>query len=306
MKHNQMRQVVLPILAAFIWGTAFVAQDVCADAMGAFTFNGTRYFIAVLALLVVIAVMNGTKKDRPQLTPAEKKASRKQLWLGGFCCGTALAVASNFQQAGLVAGTDAGKAGFITALYVVLVPVFGLFFRRKVTLPVWGAVVLSVVSLYLLCIKGSFSLAPGDLLVLVCAVCFAIHILVIDHFTAFCDGVKLSCLQFLFAGIWSTILALFFDTISFQVLLDCIWPLLYVGVFSCGVGYTLQILAQKGSNPTVVTILLSLESVFAVIAGAVVLHQQMTGREYLGCVLMFAAVILAQLPMPQKKEAKAE
>lgn len=303
MKHNQMRQVVLPILAAFIWGTAFVAQDVCADSMGAFTFNGTRYFIAVLALLVVIAVMNGTKKDRPQLTPAEKKASRKQLWLGGFCCGTALAVASNFQQAGLVAGTDAGKAGFITALYVVLVPVFGLFFRRKVTLPVWGAVALSVVSLYLLCIKGSFSLAPGDLLVLVCAVCFAIHILVIDHFTAFCDGVKLSCLQFLFAGIWSTILALIFDTISLQVLLDCALPLLYVGVFSCGVGYTLQILAQKDSNPTVVTILLSLESVFAVISGAIILHQQMTGREYLGCVLMFAAVVLAQIPMPQKKEA---
>ena len=136
--------------------------------------------------------------------------------------------------------------------------------------------------------------------------CFAIHILVIDHFTAFCDGVKLSCLQFLFAGIWSTILALIFDTISLQVLLDCALPLLYVGVFSCGVGYTLQILAQKDSNPTVVTILLSLESVFAVISGAIILHQQMTGREYLGCVLMFAAVVLAQLPMPQKKEAKSE
>ena len=148
--------------------------------------------------------------------------------------------------------------------------------------------------------------AEADLLVLVCAICFSVHILVIDHFTATCDGVKLSCLQFLFAGTWSTILALFFDTISLQVLLDCIWPLLYVGVFSCGVGYTLQILAQKGSNPTVVTILLSLESVFAVIAGAVVLHQQMTAREYLGCVLMFAAVVLAQIPMPQKKEAKAE
>ena len=182
----------------------------------------------------------------------------------------------------------------------------GLFFRRRVSLPVWIAVALSVGALYLLCIKGSFSLAPGDLLVLVCAICFSVHILVIDHFTATCDGVKLSCLQFLFAGTWSTILALFFDTISFQVLLDCIWPLLYVGVFSCGVGYTLQILAQKGSNPTVVTILLSLESVFAVIAGAVVLHQQMTAREYLGCVLMFAAVVLAQIPMPQKKEAKAE
>ena len=179
MKNNQLRQVVFPILAAFIWGTAFVAQDVCADAMGAFTFNGTRYYIAVLSLLVVLAVSSGFRKDRPQLSPAEKKAQRRQLWLGGFCCGTVLAIASNFQQAGLVAGTDGGKAGFITALYVVLVPVFGLFFRRRVSLPVWIAVALSVGALYLLCIKGSFSLAPGDLLVLVCAICFSVHILVI-------------------------------------------------------------------------------------------------------------------------------
>ena len=152
MKHNQIRQVVFPILAALIWGTAFVAQDVCADTIGTFTFNAVRYFIAVLALLVLIAVLHATRKDRPQPTEAEKRAWRRQLWLGGFCCGTALAIASNFQQAGITAGTDAGKAGFLTALYVVLVPVFGLFFRRKVSLPVWIAVALSVVSLYLLCI----------------------------------------------------------------------------------------------------------------------------------------------------------
>ena len=301
MKHNQIRQVVFPILAALIWGTAFVAQDVCADTIGTFTFNAVRYFIAVLALLVLIAVLHAVHKDRPQPTEAEKRAGRRQLWLGGFCCGTALAIASNFQQAGIAAGTDAGKAGFLTALYVVLVPVFGLFFRRRVSLPVWIAVALSVVSLYLLCIKGSFSLAPGDLLILVCAVCFAVHILLIDHFTARCDGVKLSCLQFLFAAIWSTILALIFDTIDFHVLWECILPLLYVGVFSCGVGYTLQILAQKDSNPTVVTILLSLESVFAVIAGAIILHQQMSLREYIGCALMFIAVVLAQVQFPAKK-----
>ena len=300
MKHSQMRQVVFPILAAFIWGTSFVSQDICADSMGAFTFNGTRYFIAVLSLLVVIAVMNTTRKDRPQPTAEEKKASRKQLWLGGLCCGTALAIASNFQQAGLVAGTDAGKAGFITALYVVLVPLFGLFFRRKVSGPVWIAVVLSVVSLYLLCIKGSFRLAAGDLLVLVCAVCFAVHILVIDHFGATCDGVKLSCVQFLFAGLWSAVCIPFFEQVDISALLSCALPLLYVGVFSCGVGYTLQILAQKDSNPTVVTILLSLESVFAVIAGAIILHQHMTPREYLGCALMFLAVVLAQIPLPAK------
>lgn len=303
MKHNQVRQVVFPILAALIWGTAFVAQDLCADSIGTFAFNATRYFIAVLALLVVIAVSDKAKKNRPTPTAEEKKAANKQLWLGGLCCGVALAIASNFQQAGLVAGTDAGKAGFITALYVVLVPVFGLFFKRKVSLPVWIAVVCSVVALYLLCIKGDFSLAAGDLLILVCAVCFAVHILVIDHFTAYCDGVKLSCLQFLFAGIISAVCMFLFETVDFAAIWSCILPLLYVGIFSCGVGYTLQILAQKDSNPTVVTILLSLESVFAVIAGAIVLHQQMTAREYIGCVVMFVAVILAQIQFPEKKKA---
>ncbi len=303
MKHNQVRQVVFPILAAFIWGTAFVAQDLCADSIGTFAFNATRYFIAVLALLVVIAISDRAKKNKPALTAEEKKAANKQLWLGGLCCGAALAIASNFQQAGLVAGTDAGKAGFITALYVVLVPVFGLFFKRKVSLPVWIAVVCSVVALYLLCIKGDFSLAAGDLLILVCAVCFAVHILVIDHFTAYCDGVKLSCLQFLFAGIISAVCMFLFETVDFAAIWSCILPLLYVGIFSCGVGYTLQILAQKDSNPTVVTILLSLESVFAVIAGAIVLHQQMTAREYIGCVVMFVAVILAQIQFPEKKKA---
>lgn len=304
MKYNQMRQVVFPILAAFIWGTAFVAQDLCADSIGTFAFNATRYFIAVLALLVVILISDKLKKNKPTLTAQEKKAGSKQLWLGGLCCGAALAIASNFQQAGLVAGTDAGKAGFITALYVVLVPVFGLFFKRKVSLPTWIAVVLSVVALYLLCIKGDFSLAPGDLLVLVCAVCFAVHILVIDHFTAYCDGVKLSCLQFLFAGIISTICMFIFEDVDFAAILSCALPLLYVGIFSCGVGYTLQILAQKDSNPTVVTILLSLESVFAVIAGAIILKQQMTVREYIGCAIMFAAVILAQIQFPTRQKAE--
>ena len=304
MKYNQMRQVVFPILAAFIWGTAFVAQDLCADSIGAFAFNATRYFIAVLALLVVILISDKVKKNKPTLTAQEKKAANKQLWLGGLCCGAALAIASNFQQAGLVAGTDAGKAGFITALYVVLVPVFGLFFKRKVSLPTWIAVVLSVVALYLLCINGEFSLAPGDLLVLVCAVCFAVHILVIDHFTAYCDGVKLSCLQFLFAGIISTICMFIFEDVDFAAILSCALPLLYVGIFSCGVGYTLQILAQKDSNPTVVTILLSLESVFAVIAGAIILKQQMTVREYIGCAIMFAAVILAQIQFPTRQKAE--
>ena len=304
MKHNQVRQVVFPILAAFIWGTAFVAQDMCADVIDAFTFNAVRSYIAVVVLLIIIFIAGKLKKPEHVPSPAEKKQGRRDLLLGGFCCGTALAVASNFQQAGLVAGTDAGKAGFITALYVVLVPVFGLFFKRKVSLPTWIAVALSVAALYLLCIKGDFSLAPGDLLILVCSVCFAVHILVIDHFTAKVDGIKLSCAQFFVAAVWSTILSLIFSNPDWSAILSCALPILYVGVFSSGVAYTLQILAQKDSNPTVVTILLSLESVFAVIAGAIILKQQMSVREYIGCVIMFAAVILAQIQFPEKKKAE--
>ena len=303
--NTQTKNSLLLLLCSFIWGTAFVAQS-AGSGMGAYSFLAGRSWLAVLVLIPTVMVFDAIRRKSGTDAKPKTAAEKKKLLAAGFVCGTLLFAASAAQQIGITINPSTAKAGFLTAMYVVLVPVFGLFFRRKVSLPVWIAVALSVGALYLLCIKGSFSLAPGDLLVLVCAICFSVHILVIDHFTATCDGVKLSCLQFLFAGTWSTILALFFDTISLQVLLDCIWPLLYVGVFSCGVGYTLQILAQKGSNPTVVTILLSLESVFAVIAGAVVLHQQMTAREYLGCVLMFAAVVLAQIPMPQKKEAKAE
>ena len=300
-KNNMVRQVVFPLLAALIWGTAFVAQDMCADKIGPMTFNATRFFIAVVMLLIIIWIFGKLSKDHPQRTAEERKIDRKQLMLGGLCCGMALAVASNFQQAGIGAGTDAGKAGFITALYIVLVPILGLFLKKKVSLPVWISVGLAVVALYLLCITGDFSLAPGDLLMLLCAFFFAIHILVIDHFTAAVDGMKLSCAQFLVAGVLSAIGALFFEAPDLAAILSCILPILYVGIFSCGVAYTLQILAQKDSNPTVVTILLSMESVFAVISGAIILHQRMTGREYLGCVLMLVAVLLAQIPFPLKK-----
>ena len=295
MKKRNTKQVILPLITSFIWGSSFVAQSLGAGKVGGFTFTAARSIPAVLVLGALVLILRRVRHEE-KYTPQQKK----DLLEGGLVCGIFLTLGTNLQQFG-IADTTAGKAGFITALYVVLVPLFGLFFRRKVSGPVWIAVVLSVVSLYLLCIKGGFSLAPGDLLVLVCAVCFAVHILLIDHFTARCDGVKLSCLQFLFAAIWSTILALIFDTIDFHVLWECILPLLYVGVFSCGVGYTLQILAQKDSNPTVVTILLSLESVFAVIAGAIILHQQMSLREYIGCALMFIAVVLAQVQFPAKK-----
>ena len=305
MKHNHVRQIVFPLLTALIWGTSFVAQDVCSEKMGAMTFNAVRSYIAVIALLLIIFIFGKLKKDKPQLTTEQKKQGRRQLWIGGLCCGTALAVGANLQQAGLGAGTDAGKAGFITALYIVLVPIFGLVFKKKVSLPVWISVALAVAALYLLCVSGTMTIAYGDLLMLLCAAFFAIHILVIDHFTQFVDGMKLSCIQFLVAGTWSFIGMLVFEQPDWSAVLSCALPILYVGIFSSGVAYTLQILAQKGSNPTVVSILLSMESVFAVISGAILLHQQMTGREYFGCVLMLAAVLLAQIPNPFGKKAAA-
>ena len=299
---TQTKHSLMLMLCAFIWGTAFVAQS-AGSGMGAYSFLAGRSWLAVLVLIPTVFAFDAVRKKQgqPYGWPKEK-SERKTLLAAGLVCGTFLFAASAAQQIGITINPSTAKAAFLTAMYVVLVPVFGLFFRRRVSLPVWIAVALSVGALYLLCIKGGFSLAPGDLLVLVCAICFSVHILVIDHFTATCDGVKLSCLQFLFAGTWSTILALFFDTISFQVLLDCIWPLLYVGVFSCGVGYTLQIIAQKDGDPTVVSLLLSLESFFAVVCGAIVLHERISLREYFGCALMLAAVILSQLP---EKSAKA-
>ena len=301
---TQTKNSLMLMLCAFIWGTAFVAQS-AGSGMGAYSFLAGRSWLAVLVLLPTMAAFDALRKKQGAAYGWPKeRAERKTLLTAGLVCGTLLFAASAAQQIGITINPSTAKAGFLTALYVVLVPVFGLFFKRKVSLPVWIAVALSVIALYLLCINGEFSLAPGDLLILACAVCFTIHILVIDHFTATVDGVKLSCLQFLFAALISTVCMFLFEDVDFAAIWGCILPLLYVGIFSCGVGYTLQILAQKGSNPTVVTILLSLESVFAVIAGAIILKQQMSAREYIGCAVMFAAVLLAQIDFPVKQKAE--
>lgn len=297
MKRNPIRQIVFPILAAAIWGTAFVAQSVSTGHVQPFTFNAARSIIAFFVLLILCAVFSKMRKAKGQNSSTR---SRKDLIIGGVCCGLVLAVAANFQQAGL-GNTAPGKAGFITALYVVLVPVLGIFLRRRASLPVWIGAVLAVAGLYLLCIKENFGVQPSDLLVLCCAFVFALHIMVIDHFARHVDGVELSCVQFLTAAVISGIGAAIFETVNWAGLWQCILPILYVGIFSSGVAYTLQILAQKDSDPTVVSILLSLESVFSVLAGALILGDKLSGREYLGCALMFAAVILAQLPSPKKK-----
>ena len=291
---------MLPVLAAFIWGTAFVAQSVGADYVEPFTFNTARSAIAFLFLLVLCLVRRTAQKGIVE----RATKSWKDLAVGGTCCGVALTVASFLQQKGLET-TTSGKAGFITALYIVIVPIAGILLKKKAPRTLLISVPLAVVGLYCLCITEDFSVNEGDFYVFLCAICFSAHILVIDYFTQRVDGVELSCAQFLVVTILSAIGMLASETPSLEALRMCMWPILYVGIFSSGVAYTLQILAQKDSNPTVVSLLLSLESVFATLAGAILLHDQMSGKEYLGCVLMLAAVVLAQLPEREKTAAEA-
>ena len=299
MKVNRIRQNVLPVLAAFIWDTAFVAQSVGADYVEPFTFNAARSAIAFLFLLILCLVRR--KMQKGVVESATK--SWKDLAVGGICCGVALTVATNLQQKGLET-TTSGKAGFITALYIVIVPILSIFLKKKALRAIWLSVVLAVAGLYCLCITEDFTITSGDFYILLCALCFSVHILVIDHFTQKVDGVELSCVQFLVVTALSAVGMLAAETPSVEALKMCVGPILYLGILSSGVAYTLQILAQKDSNPTVVSLLLSLESVFAVLAGAVILHDRMSGKEYLGCVLMLAAVVLAQLPEKAPKTAE--
>lgn len=295
MKVNRVRQNVFPVLAALIWGTAFVAQSVGAEYVEPFTFNAARSAIAFLFLLVLCLVLRHRRQGDFSGEAVPKPAARRELVIGGLCCGAALTVATNLQQKGLET-TTSGKAGFITALYIVIVPIAGLFLRKKAPKTIWVSVALAVVGLYCLCMTEDFTISGGDFYILLCALCFSAHILLIDHFTQRVDGVELSCAQFLVVTVLSAVGMLATETPSLAALRICLWPILYVGVFSSGVAYTLQILAQRDSDPTVVSLLLSLESVFATLAGAILLHDRMTPREYFGCVVMLAAVVLAQLP----------
>ena len=304
MKHNQVRQVVFPIITAMIWGSSFVAQSTSTEHVGAYTFNAARSFVGFLALLVVVQIFKMLRKEPPaEQTAAEKKAGRRDLILGGICCGIALALSCNLQQLGLVAGASVGKTSFITTLYVVLVPICGLFLKKKVSPTVWISVLLAVAGLYCLCIKDGFTIAPSDLLVLLCAFGYTLHILVIDYFTQKVDGVKMSCIQFFVCGILAGIFMLILEEPSWENICAAAVPILYAGILSSGAGYTLQIVAQKDTQPTVASLLMSLESVFSLIFGWILLKEAMSGVELLGCVLMFAAIIWVQLPEKQKKTA---
>lgn len=338
---RKMRSNLLLLLTALIWGTAFVAQKAGA-VLEPFTYNGIRMLIGGLVLIPVIMIFSRAgssdgrghaakgagealsvkapagealsgktfagKAPAGEALPAEKSAEEApgHAWIpGGICCGIALAVASNLQQYGIYFDTDAGKAGFITALYIVFVPVIGLFVGKKVRPLVWFCVLLGATGFYLLTMAGkgsSLTLEKGDFFVLLCAVAFSIHILVIDHFAQTCDGIRLSCVQFLTCGAISLICMAIFDHPDIKAILDCWLPILYCGVVSCGVAYTLQVLGQQGAEPATATLIMSLESVFAVLAGALLLHERMSLLEVIGCLVIFAAVVLAQ--MPGKEEGR--
>ena len=305
MKKTQMRNSLLLLLTAVIWGVAFVAQSVGMDYVGAFTFNCVRSIIGGLVLIPCIIFLKNLKHKemggQGKLSVKESLQVTRVELAGGICCGVALFAASNFQQFG-ISYTTVGKAGFITALYVVIVPIMGLFFKKKVSFIIWISVVLSVVGLYLLCMtENSFSLAFGDLLVLICALLFSVHILVIDYFSPKGDGVIISCIQFFVSGVLSGVMMFLFETPRIEGILAAWMPILYAGVLSCGVAYTLQIVGQKDMNPTVASLILCLESVVSALAGWLILGQALNAREMAGCFLMFFAIVLAQLPVAQKQ-----
>jgi len=295
---KKIRAELMLLTTALIWGTAFVAQRSGMDYVGPFTFNGIRFLIGALVMIPVILIMDKlAQKNQPAIpmTAMEKRKERKFLWTGGFFCGLALLAGTGLQQMGLVY-TSAGKTGFITALYIVIVPVIGIFLGRKVRILLWVSVVLGVMGLYLLSINEGFSINIGDFLVFLCAFGFAAHILVVDHFSPKTNAIKLSAVQFFVCGALSLVIMAFVEHPQLEYILDAAFPILYTGIMSCCVAYTFQVVAQKDIGPTVASLLLSMESVFAVIFGMLLLNEQLLPKEVFGCVVMFMAIILAQLP----------
>ena len=308
MDRQRAKNSGLLVLTALIWGVAFVAQSVGMDYVGPFTFNAVRSLIGGLALLPCILWQDRRRKNKRQAEEAaagqakgggaavkeDTGIRRKNLWRGGILCGLALCAASSLQQIG-IAYTTVGKAGFITALYIVIVPVLGIFMKKKTGLLLWASVALAVAGLYFLCMTESLSVGRGDLYVLACAVIFSFHILLVDYFSPRTDGVRLSCIQFFVCGLAAFVPALWREQPQLSAILSAWAPILYAGVLSCGVGYTLQVVGQKGLDPTMASLILSLESLFSVLAGWLLLGQRLSARELGGCVLMASAIVLAQV-----------
>jgi len=291
---KQMKANLLLLLTAMIWGVAFVAQDVAAEGVPPLTFNGSRMTLAALALLPTVWL--NSRRAGAMKWQEMTAADRRTLVLGGVCCGVMLAMGSAFQQLGITLGTGAGKAGFITALYIVMVPLCGIFARRRVGKLVWMAVVLSVAGLYFLCMQGGFRLDPGDSMLVLCALSYTGHILVVDHFSRRTDCIRMSCIQFAVCAFLCFAGAVLFEQPTLEGVRANMVSIVYAGVFSGAVGYTLQILAQRDAEPAVASLIMSLESVFAVLSGWIILGDALSVRELCGCALMMAGIVLAQLP----------
>ncbi len=280
--------VVFLLSASCIWGTAFVAQSLGMHYMEPFTFNAARFSIGGFAVLLALLFAGNARCG-------EEKRREGALLAGGLSCGTVLFVAASLQQIGVL-HTTAGKAGFITTLYIVVVPLLGLLTGKKIAPMLWLSVLLAVVGAYLLCVKDSLAVGKGDLYVLACAFFFAFHILFIDRYVPLTDGLKLSCAQFFVCGALSGVCAVIFEHPEWAAVCKGWGPVLYTGVLSCGVAYTFQTLGQRTVSPTVAALVLSLESVFAALAGWWILDEALSGREVFGCAVLFAAVLMAQLP----------
>lgn len=306
MKYNNIKGSLILIAAALIWGLAFVAQSGAAELVPPFTFNALRSFIGAGALYIFHLITKG--KSHGGFFP-EEKAGKKGYLIAALVCGICLAVSVNFQQFGIAAYpkgvASEARAGFITALYVILVPIFSIFARKKVGLAVWAGVIIAVAGVYMLCFsEGVSGLYLGDILVFLCAISFTLHIMSVDKYVGLTGGVKLSIMQFVICGTISAVLALIFeaDKVEIANILAAAPQILYLGIMSSGVAYTLQIVGQKYAEPAVASISMSLESVFAALGGWVISGNTLSGQELLGCGLVFVAIIVAQLPpIPKKK-----
>ena len=302
MKKEIWKRSSILLITAFIWGIAFVAQSVGMEYVQPFTFNAVRNLLGGIVLIPCIFFF---QLINPDTSPKKKIEKKKELWAGGILCGIALCAGSSLQQIGISlysTDTNVGKAGFITALYIIIVPLLGIFLKKKVRLFVWLGVLLALLGFYFLCMKEGFSVERADVIVLAGSVAFSFHILIIDYFTTRADGVKLSCIQFFTCGIICLCFMLLWEQPSISAIWAAKIPILYAGVMSCGVAYTLQIIGQKNMNPTIASLLLSLESVFSALAGWVILKQALTARELFGCILVFIAIVFAQLPSVPKKQ----
>lgn len=290
--NKQLRGTLSLLAATVIWGFAFIAQSVGMDLIGPFTFQMVRCLLAVVVLIPLAFLLDIGKCGMKE---SARKWKNPALWKAGVICGCALFVASSLQQVGLVY-TDAGKAGFITAMYIVLVPVLGLFLKRKPPRTVIISVILAVIGLYLLSCMGVTEINQGDLLLMGCAMAFAVQITCIDHFAADVDGFRLNCVQALTVAVLSAPFVVFTETVVMDNLIACWGPLCFAGMLSMGLAYSLQIVGQKDLEPTTASLIMSLESVFAALGGWWLLSERMTGAELLGCGLVFAAVVISQLP----------